>query len=434
MISINKLERGAWAVLLVVTPLLAGACADASKILEQNAPSRVEAGTLDNPTYAQLLVNGAIGDFECALGNYIIAGGLVGDELIDAQLGQAGWDYDRRTIFAGSIPYAITQCGANQAPGLYTPLSVARYQADNTLKKLQGWTDAQVTNRQSLIATAATYAGYSLLLLGEAMCSAAIDLGPEMSRTDLFTAAQDRFNTAVTAAGTSNNTKMLNAAHVGLARTLLDLGKVAEAGVEAAKVPAGFALKASYSSANGRRENLVWTQMYRGFYSSVDPSYRNVTWLGVADPRVTVVDGGVNGHDKVTRIWQQKKYASIGDSIPIARYTEAQLIVAEADVAAGNPGTATTIINQLHTNAGIPPYGGGTAQEVQAQIIEERRRELFLEGQRLGDLIRYNLTATPLKGTPFKNGGFYGNDTGIELCFPLPDIERLNNPNIATTP
>jgi hypothetical protein len=428
MISMNKFERSAWALLLVITPLLAGACADASKILEQEAPSRVDASTLDNPTYAQLLVNGAIGDFECALGNYVIAGGLVGDELIDAQLGQAGWDYDRRTIFTGSLPYSTAQCGANQTPGLYTPLSVARFQADATLRKLQGWTDEQVPKRDSLVATAATYAGYSLLLLGEAMCSAAIDQGPEMSRAELFTAAQDRFNTAITAAG-GTNAKMLNAAHMGLARTLLNLGKVAEAGVEAAKVPVGFALKASYSSTSGRRENLVWTQMYRGFYSSVDPSYRNVTWLGVPDPRVKVVDGGINGHDKVTRIWRETKYASISDSIPIARYTEAQLIVAEADVAAGNTGGAVTIINQLHTNAGIPPYDG-VNPPVQQQIIEERRRELFLEGQRLGDLIRYNLTATPVKGTPFKNGGFYGNDTGLQLCFPLPDIERNNNPNI----
>lgn len=426
---------GATIAVLALTGL--AACADASKILDQEAPSRVDASTLDNPAYAQLLVNGAIGDFECALGNYIIAGGLVGDELIDAQLGQAGWDYDRRTIFSGSIPYSTTQCGANQAPGLYTPLSVARYQADHALKKLQGWTDAQVTNRQSLIAQAATYAGFSLVLLGEAMCSAAIDLGPEMSRAQLFAAAQDRFTTAITAAQASNNAAMLNAARIGRARSLLDQGKGTEARADAILVTIDtFALNASYSNANGRRENLVWSQMYRGLFSSVDPSYRGVTWAGVADPRVTVVDANAKGQDAKTPIWRQTKYPLINSPIPIARYAEAQLIVAEVDNAAGGAGTANAvnIINALHTKAGIPPYAGGTQSEVQAQIIEERRREFFLEGQRLGDLIRYNLTATPPKGTPFKNGGTYGNDTGIQLCFPLPDIERNNNPNINKTP
>ncbi|MFL5615879.1 MAG: RagB/SusD family nutrient uptake outer membrane protein [Gemmatimonadaceae bacterium] len=428
------LARAAVSVAAVALASLA-ACSDASKILDQEAPSRVDASTLDNPAYAQLLVNGAIGDFECALGNYIIAGGLVGDELIDAQLGQAGWDYDRRTIFSGSIPYSTTQCGANQAPGLYTPVSVARFQADNALRRLQAWTDAQVTNRQSLIAQAATYAGYSLVLLGEAMCSAAIDLGPEMSRAQLFAAAQDRFTTAIAAAQASSNSVMLNAARIGRARALLDQGKLQEARADAVLVTdPNFVLNASYSAANGRRENLVWSQMYRGLFSSVDPSYRGVTYAGVADPRVRVVNANATGQDRVTPIWQQTKYPLISSPIPVARYAEAQLIVAEADNANNNTANAIAIINALHAKAGIPAYTGGATQaEVQAQIIEERRREFFLEGQHLGDIIRYNLQVVPVKGTAFKNGGSYGNDTGIQLCFPLPDIERNNNPSIAKT-
>jgi starch-binding outer membrane protein, SusD/RagB family len=78
-------------------------------------------------------------------------------------------------------------------------------------------------------------------------------------------------------------------------------------------------------------------------------------------------------------------------------------------------------------DAGIPPYGGGTADQVQSQIIEERSRELFLEGQRLGDIIRYGLPLYPAPGTPFPvAGGVFGT----QVCFPLPAVERLNNPNI----
>ncbi|HEY7232910.1 MAG TPA: RagB/SusD family nutrient uptake outer membrane protein [Gemmatimonadaceae bacterium] len=439
MISIRNFDvRGlARAVmsLAVLTAMIA--CGDASHILDQEAPSRVEASTLDNPAYAQLLVNGAIGDFECAFAQYIIAGGLVGDELIDAQLGQAGWDYDRRTIFTGSIPYSTGTCNSTQSPGLYTPLSVARFQGDQALKRLQGWTDAQVTNRQSLMAQAATYAGYSLELLGEAMCSAAIDLGPEMTRAQLFAAAQDRFTTAITAAqaATPQNTTMLNAARLGRARSLINQGNLTQARADAVLVPDGFVLNASYSSAVTRRENLVFTQMYRGFFSSVDASFRSVTFGGVADPRVTVVDAGVKGHDTQTEIFRQTKYPAINTPIPIARSAEAQLIVAEADNATGTPAgnaSAVTAINVLHTKAGIPAYAGGTQAEVQAQIIEERRRELFLESQRLGDIIRYNLQVTPAKGQPFKGTfGTYGNDTGIQVCLPLPDIERNNNPNLS---
>ena len=141
------------------------------------------------------------------------------------------------------------QCNNTQSPGLYTPLSVARFQGDQALKRLQGWTDAQVANRQSLIAQAATYAGYSLEFLGEAMCSAAIDLGPEMTRAQLLHAAQDRFTTAITAAQASSNTAMLNAARLGRARSLVDAGNLAQARADAALVPDRFVLNASYSSA-----------------------------------------------------------------------------------------------------------------------------------------------------------------------------------------
>ncbi len=126
-------------------------------------------------------------------------------------------------------------------------------------------------------------------------------------------------------------------------------------------------------------------------------------------------------------IFQPAKYPSIDTPIPIARWEEAQLILAEADVAAGNVAGAVDIINMLHARAGIPAYGGGTADQVMTQIVDERRRELFLEGQRLGDIIHYGLPLFPAPGTPFPEvGGVFGT----QVCFPLPAVERLNNPNI----
>jgi hypothetical protein len=87
------------------------------------------------------------------------------------------------------------------------------------------------------------------------------------------------------------------------------------------------------------------------------------------------------------------------------------------------------IINELHSRAGIPAYNGGgaSADQVLAQVIEERRRELFLEGHRLGDIRRYQLPLNPPPGTPYLTGG---GEFGTQSCFPLPDVERINNPNI----
>lgn len=420
--------RGRAAVLALLL-LGSTACKELTS-LEQDAPSRVLGNDLYKPSNASLLVTSAISDYECALANYIVAAGLVTDELVDAQLSQVGWDYDRRTIVPAFTAYATVTCGATQVPGLYTPISVARASADTVLKALEGWTDAEVANRQSLIAQAAVYAGYSLLLLGEGMCTAAIDGGPELTRAQLYQEAESRFTRAIAAAQAANNAVMLNTARVGRARARLDLGKPADARADAALVPAGFVHNATYSPANARRENLVHTQLFRGNFASVDPSFRNLQVNGAPDPRVVVTDAGTVGMDRTTAIWRTSKYPAIGSPIPIASWDEAQLILAEAELTAGNVTAAVAAINALRSRGNVPAYAGGSAAEVRATLLEERRRELFLEGHRMGDVIRYDVTLTPAAGTPYPTkGGVYGT----QVCFPLPDIERNNNPSLAGT-
>jgi hypothetical protein len=43
------------------------------------------------------------------------------------------------------------------------------------------------------------------------------------------------------------------------------------------------------------------------------------------------------------------------------------------------------------------------------------------------DTIRFDLPLVPAAGATFHAGGVYGS----QKCLPLPDIERLNNPNIS---
>jgi len=323
--------------------------------------------------------------------------------------------------------YSTGLCTSTQVPGYYTPLSIARATADKILTALEGWTDEQVPNRQALIAQAAAYAGYSLVLLGESSCSAALDGGPELTPEQVLTEAESRFTKAIDAAQAANNTDFLNMARVGRARARVDLKKFADAKADAELVPPTYVHNATYSQATARRENLVQTQLYRGLFSSVDPSFRNLTVDGVADTRVNVIDAGVNGQDGQTRIWRATKYPTIDTPIPIASGDEAILLVAEADLDAGDVTGAVDAINALRAKASLPVYAGGTADEVKAQLIEERRRELFLEGQRINDIIRFNIPQSPEAGTPFPlKGGLYGN----QICFPLPDVERNNNPTL----
>jgi hypothetical protein len=54
---------------------------------------------------------------------------------------------------------------------------------------------------------------------------------------------------------------------------------------------------------------------------------------------------------------------------------------------------------------------------------------LFLEGQHLGDVIRFGVTLQPPAGTPYPGGGTYGT----QVCLPIPDVEKQTDPNFPYT-
>ena len=338
------------------------------------------------------------------------------------------WDLDRRTNNASaSTIYATNTCGGFAA---YTPISIARFAADNTARLLQEWTDEEVPNRANLLARSFAYAGYSLILLGEAFCSAAIDVGPELTPAQVFAEAETRFTSVLStvAAGSSvSNDSLRNMALVGRARARINQGKFADAAADAALVPNNFTFNARYSSTVGRAENRVFRMNNINGSMTVDSTLRGLTVGGTPDPRVNVTDAGRGGSQQAVRLWVQNKYAALNTPMPIASWREALLIRAEAAAEAGNVTQAVGFINQLRQRVNLPAFAATTAAEVKAQIPDERRRELFLESHRMFDTIRFNLPLIPAAGRSFHGGGTYGN----QKCLPLPDIERLNNPNMS---
>ena len=416
------------------------ACRDITSLKQENLGS-ASAGTLYVPANALLLTNSAIADFECAYNRYVIGSGLFTDELSVAIAQSANFDYDARR-FPTSAPYGTNNCGgtptSTQHPGIYTTLSVARATNDTILARLEGWTDAEVPNRTKLIGQAATYAGFSLILLGEGMCTAAINLGPEIQPLALFTEAIARFDKAIAAATTAGDNTTLNLALLGRARAKLDAGgaaNLASAASDAALIPPTFVVNTSANAIDPRRQNAVFVHISQNSFSTVDLSYRNVTIPGgtTQDPRVAVTDLNRNGTATGTRIFLPTKDGTNSTPVRLASYAEAQLIIADNAAATGDlPGAVTAINNARARTPGVPAYvlpPGATAADVQAQIIEERRREFFVEGHRLGDLRRTGTPFVPAAGSPYPFLGTYGTLT----CFPLPDVERINNPTIAGT-
>ena len=394
--------------------------------LQQSNPGQLSSGIVFTPGNAQLIVNSSQGDFECAYNQYIVASGLFVDELANAISNTANFDLDRRSITPSS-PYGTAACIATQQPGAYTPLAAARASNDVAVTNLQGWTDAQVPNRAKLIGIASAYAGYSLLLLGEGSCSVAINLGPEQTPAQIFAEAKIRFDTAVAAATRASDTQTLNLALLGRARTQLDLANSAAAATDAALIPAGFIVSVTHDAIDPRRRNLVFVHTQLSNFSSVEGIVQSL-FADTSDPRIAVTSTGKIGSDGKTLIVFPNKDAAATTPQVLARYSEAQLIIAENFANTGNLAGAVTIINAIRSAASQPAFSPAslTKATVVAQIVEERRREFFLEGHRLGDIRRLGLTPSPAPGLPYVSGGAY--DT--QSCFPLPDVERTNNPSI----
>ena len=395
------------------------------QLLNVKAPDRVPAETLDDPSQANLIVNGAVADFECAYAAYALAEAIMSDEFADAQLGAAAWPYDRRdmAINTGGI-YGENGCDSNQNPGIYTPLSTARWQADNALTKLQTWTDEEVgSERTELIAKSALYSGFSHAALGMAMCTAAFDLEAPIDQQAIFARAEDRFSTAIDAGTQTGDDDIVNAALVGRARVRLFQGNTAGAITDAEQVPAGFEYDATYASDQSRRYNRVYSSTTQFGLYTVAPESRGIETEGAVDPRAAVRNDPTNAADPDEDIWGVDKYTGSDSPIRIATYDEARLILAEAK----GGSDAVTIINDIRGDYGVTAYSGATdAASIKDLIAHERRVTLFAEGFRQYDIQRFQLAQVPAPGASFPKGGFYGTTT----CLPLPDIERFNNPNV----
>jgi hypothetical protein len=409
----------------VLLALAAATTGCVNDLLEFNAGDRVESNNLEGPENAGLLVRSAVGDFECAFLQYIVTTGQVTDEMDNSNLASTeAFQLDRRAVNKERTHYALFPCGSTE--GLLTPIQTARYDADHVLTKLDGWTDEQVDpanpgKRTELIATAAAFAGYSYVLLGEGFCTATVDAGPELTQAQVFALGEERFTRAIEAATTAGAADIHDLALVGRARIRLDLGHTADALADAQAVSAGFVYYATTSSASPRAYNAVYEWNGVTALLTIGPAYLGLTFGGVPDPRVPVVDAGKTGEDNLTPLRLQKKFTSLDQSVRLASYTEAQLIIAE--IQGGQQ--AVDIINALHDAAGLPHFTSTDPAAIQAQVIDERRREFFLESQHFFDVNRLNLPFDPPVGTPYVKGGLYGD----MRCFLLPDVERDNNSN-----
>lgn len=120
---------------------------------------------------------------------------------------------------------------------------------------------------------------------------------------------------------------------------------------------------------------------------------------------------------------------------PIFRLSEIYLIYAEAVLRGGTGGDATTAlgyINAIRTRAYGNTSGNITAGQLNTDfVLDERARELYWEGHRRTDLIRYGLLTTGTYTWPWKGGVASGTSVDSKYnVYPIPASNRTANPNL----
>ncbi len=327
-----------------------------------------------------------------------------------------------------------------------------------------------------------TLAAYTRLFFAENYCSGVplsypnpdgtVNFGDQLTTAQMLDSALDLFNQALVAASrltTTNKPTFVAFASVGKARTLLDMGRLADADTVAsvANVPTTFAYTIQHDLNTTRQQNGVFSGIRKFKRYGVADAEGGVglSWRGTLDPRTPFTRFPLTpvpnrGFDGVTPQFDQLRYTDEKASITLATGLEARVINAEAAlVARSDTVTYLSLLNGLRATppayilAGVQgtttpadqpkpvaamaalaaPAGSAAAV---TQLFTERARWLWGTAHRLNDLRRL-VRAVGTRGgfgiaenTVFPNGPYFKNGLvyGTDVNFPIP-LDEQNNPN-----
>jgi hypothetical protein len=267
--------------------------------------------------------------------------------------------------------------------------------------------------------------------------------GVPLTTPQLLDSALDRFTKALTVAKATGDKNLADLARVGTARALIFKSNtnLAVAADTVAPVSPGFSYLIFSSSNTDRQNNGVFElQWLEGRWTQANNEGKNgLPYRSASDPRTPYVDLGL-GFDNQREVFGTLKYPSRDASTVLASYIEAQLIIAEAQLAAGNyagAGGTLEILNALRSDAGMAALTPAVTSQAQLlQLFSERAFWLYLTEHRLGDLRRLSRAAPDGYGlnseTVFPTGTYTGRGGGVygpDVNFPIPIEESNANPN-----
>ncbi|HWC75608.1 MAG TPA: hypothetical protein VG454_16900 [Gemmatimonadales bacterium] len=468
---------------LIAAWTLAAAC----HITDVSNPDIVPTGGLNDPLALPTIRAGAIGDFGIAYTGsgaqgsggttegQVLASGLLGDEWINTE------------TFPDRVQADARQ--TDPASGTFTTIfrNLARAHLA-TLRAADKFRQLSDTIRNTGMSEMLSLAAFTRLFFAENYCSGVplsypnpdgtVQYGAQNTTAQMLDSALALFDYALTAArqlndSTAGKSTEVRLALVGKARTLLDMGRIADADttVSAANVPTTFQYSILHDLNTTRQQNGVYSGIRKfkrygvaNREGGVGIPWRDTTLL---DPRTPYTRTGnparTNvGFDNVTPQYDQLRYVDEKAAITLATGLEARLINAEAALLRGDTTGYLNLLNALRASpptyilAGVQwtqapttppnpipagalaPLAKPTSDTAAVNLLfNERARWLWATGHRLNDMRRL-VRATGVRGgygraenSVFPNGPYFKNGLtyGKDVNFPIP-LDESNNPGV----
>ena len=442
----NRLSRAMslWAA-LAVGGVLAGCNVD--ELLEVSNPERIDESELQDRQLVNILYNSVIGEFTDMYDDPFIWRGSM---FTDEQITGINWEQTAR------LSQRIVRYDEGDPDLMFSAISSARATADSVSGRFRELLDNPSTDER--MATVLAYAGYSHIVMGEAMCEAVVDVGDQiLTPAQVFQRGVPRLEEALQIATSNGYEDVADLARTGLARAHLNLGNASDAMLHAQNVTPGFTWWVEYEDQGSGTANVLWNRVTGANHSvGVHPNFLNGAFgdnglvATQTDPRIQHTIDWSLGHNRLTRLY--KPY----QSLPFSKYN------GEAIADGGEPilydgGTDIRLASDLealhHYYEAAGPDGTGPAgttlefvnarrafgnqapvalagDELMAELRDQRGRDLYMGGFRLGDLRRWLAQGVgdffPSGQHPTTEWGNYGDAT----CYPLPLEEYEGNPNL----
>lgn len=429
--------RIARALMIILATGVLAAC-NTDSLTRVDLPDVATGDAISGKDGLPTLLAGAVGEFQVAFGGssntagQAALSGLFTDELANVSTYSQHREIDARAI---PIDNSIMR-------STFLSLQRARNRAEVTAAAYAELDPSAPGRAQAL-----NLAGFSYILFGENYCGGVpfsstgadggFTFGGPVGTDSVFGLALARFHQAAEAATAAAGSgpaaaTQLTLAKLGRARALLSLGHYAEAKTAVDGIAPNFSYLVEHSANSRRQANGVYSYALsqRRFTVPDGEGGNGIAWRSTADPRTPWIQGAGTAQDNTPVWYSQQKYLGRADDIVLASGIEAELIRAEAELAASD-GNWMSRLNALRATVGLDPLTEPAAPDDRVRLLfRERAAWLWLTSHRLGDLRRlvrnYHLAAESVYPVGVGDGrtGPYGTD----LSFPL-SADEQNNPN-----